>query len=409
MTRFLFHCMTACLLVACAGGNAPGRVGAVFIDDVVIVAANPSGSSLCCDPAALPTVVGFIELAHSGTATEPYQFRIASDPRSGLLFEPSEGSVLPPAGPEVTDPVRIRVSVTHCNFTQARARLTTFFPGEIGVPLSSEVRVITITNACPPRDASPGDRLSELAGQITSGAATSIATALVPATTGLPQKHTSEDVPDKIPDEGGTDILVHASAKLPVAEEALTAAFGADAVLPLLEGDTSTFPPGQGPNGFTIAAEPSAPLLDEEHVFVGLETVGDIPLDSPDRHYQYGFVFDADNLPENNFLPQPPFTNDFFRDTDRWYELLYTPTDKWSLQVTNARGGVQQQVPSGARAIISGNAILLVVPLREFNAFFPQYRVSAFCHGGDFGLNPPHDWSGGPEPDVDQPLQDLGR
>ena len=171
-----------------------------------------------------------------------------------------------------------------------------------------------------------------------------------------------------------------------------------------MEGEGPTFPLGDGPHGYTVAAEPLDPVFDDQFVVTFLATDGDIPLASTDRHYQYGFVFDADNFADNNYVPTAPFLNDFFRDTDRWYELRYTPTEGWSLVVTNARDGQQQQVSSAARAIISGSGILLVVPFREFNAFSPTYRVSAFCHGGDQGLAPPHDWSGGPEPDVDQPL-----
>jgi hypothetical protein len=37
----------------------------------------------------------------------------------------------------------------------------------------------------------------------------------------------------------------------------------------------------------------------------------------------------------------------------------------------------------------------------------PRYRVTAFRHTGDYGMNPPHDWNGDVEPMVDVGLSDF--
>ena len=65
------------------------------------------------------------------------------------------------------------------------------------------------------------------------------------------------------------------------------------------------------------------------------------------------------------------------------------------------------KVASAARVIIRGNAMLLVVPRSEFKVDKPKFRVTSFAHKGDFGIKPPHVWSGDPTPAVDQPLAEI--
>lgn len=122
--------------------------------------------------------------------------------------------------------------------------------------------------------------------------------------------------------------------------------------------------------------------------------------------YQYAFVFDADGDTTNNYEASVEYPNDFFQDTDRWYVATYDPTTGWAMEVTDATNGTLTTVPSAARIVIQGNAIVLAVPAAEFALVRPKYRLTAFRHTGDYGLNPPHDWDGSLWPPVDQGLQD---
>ena len=68
-----------------------------------------------------------------------------------------------------------------------------------------------------------------------------------------------------------------------------------------------------------------------------------------------------------------------------------------------------QEVSTAARAIIKGKAVLLVAPRSEFGVAEPSYRVTAFTHTGDYGANPPHDWSGDQHPRVSEGLATFRR
>ncbi len=167
------------------------------------------------------------------------------------------------------------------------------------------------------------------------------------------------------------------------------------------------FPEGPGEFGFTVAASMPSGQAEGDYLVALLKVDGDIPLADPQRFYQYGFVFDADGDPANNFVPVAGFENDFFGGTDRWYALEYAPAGGWKLVVTDARNNQFTEIASAARAIIRDDVILLLVPLSEFVDKTPRYRMTAFCHTGDFGLNPPHDWSGDLMPPIDKELLEV--
>jgi hypothetical protein len=61
---------------------------------------------------------------------------------------------------------------------------------------------------------------------------------------------------------------------------------------------------------------------------------------------------------------------------------------------------VPQTEVSAARVTINGNVIALVVPASEFTAPKPSFRITAFRHTGDYGLNPPYNWDGSIWPNV---------
>ena len=167
------------------------------------------------------------------------------------------------------------------------------------------------------------------------------------------------------------------------------------------------FPCGAGPTAFTVC--PTIQGADPGGVYYVIATVldADVPLDDPVNHYQYGFVFDADGNASNNYVPLPQFANDYFKGTDRWYDVGYTPSGGWQLRVTDARNNNFVEVASAARAMILGDSITLVVPAQEFSSANPTIRQTAFRHSGDFGMFPPFDWSADYHPDLDDPLRPI--
>jgi hypothetical protein len=163
----------------------------------------------------------------------------------------------------------------------------------------------------------------------------------------------------------------------------------------------SVFPCGAGPAGRTVCAS-SRPAPAGRYVFLIVRFDGDIPLDDPERFYQYAFVFDADGRTNNNFRPDPQFPNDLFAFTDKWYELNYSPENGWEARVRDVRRNLAQ-VASDARFVIAGRELAVFIPVSEFNIPAPTFRVTAFCHTGDFGLKG-GPWSGDYFPPVNGPL-----
>ena len=171
------------------------------------------------------------------------------------------------------------------------------------------------------------------------------------------------------------------------------------------------FPCGSGPNGFTVCPEFDAGnATDTDYLLVTQVLQEDVPIDDPTRSFQYGFVFDSDGDPDNNFQASPAFEGDLFQGTDKWYSLQYSPADGWILAVTNATSGQNPQSAfSSARAVINGNAITLVVPYSELPVLADDnkkgidllsilFRVTAFSYIGNFN----NEWSSDYCPEVDE-------
>ncbi|MBX3233134.1 MAG: hypothetical protein KIT84_20290 [Labilithrix sp.] len=164
--------------------------------------------------------------------------------------------------------------------------------------------------------------------------------------------------------------------------------------------NNSDFPCGAGPNGFTLCPSPVQPLVEGSYLMLYATVQDPIPLTDATNHFQYGFVFDADGNPSNNYVPAAAYPNDFFKGTDRWYAAEYSPAAGWSLKVTDASGGSTSSATSMARVILRDDTILLVVPASEFSVPAPSYRTTLFRHTGDYGANAPHDWDGAVDPPV---------
>lgn len=214
-------------------------------------------------------------------------------------------------------------------------------------------------------------------------------------------EHSSDSVDPKEPDRSFTEICLKVAAAHhpPAADSSNSPAFA-----PPLASVDEDFPCGTS-GGRTVLCGSQSVFPPGEYVTAAIVTVGAIPLADAERLHQYGFVFDADGDASNNYQASSQFPNDFFDNTDRWYVASYSPADGWSLQVSDASGGSISSATSAARIIIEGQTMRLIVPATEFAISCPDYRMTAFTHTGDYGINPPHDWSADVEPAVALPLE----
>lgn len=172
-----------------------------------------------------------------------------------------------------------------------------------------------------------------------------------------------------------------------------------------LTGNTK-FPCGAGEWGYTVCPPGVKAMPAGEVLYVWAHHAEPIEMEHKTNHYQYGFVFDADNDAKNNYVPPAQYKNDLFGGTDKWYEVLYTPTGGWTLKVRDIRKTVHL-VSSAARVLITHKTMVLMVPRSEFEVATPKYRVTSFRHSGDWGKNPPHDWDGDLDPRVGDPLAQV--
>ena len=108
----------------------------------------------------------------------------------------------------------------------------------------------------------------------------------------------------------------------------------------------------------------------------------------PDKYYQYALVFDQDGDPSNNFVATHEPLRDGLGGADRIYDVIHNPGDGWFARA-GAYYKAQNQVfnhPSGARVIANGNTIVFLIPKSEFEADMPKFKLTIFCHEGDYGL-----------------------
>ena len=128
-----------------------------------------------------------------------------------------------------------------------------------------------------------------------------------------------------------------------------------------------------------------------------------IPIDNGDRYFQYGFVFDSDDDPDNNYNASPQYPNDFFDSTDYWVVISREPGNGWRMQVTDAMGGVLVDAPSSAHVFALGRVLLLVMARQEILGQSARMRFTTFWHQGDWGTAG-GDWSGDLNPPIGHPL-----
>ena len=139
--------------------------------------------------------------------------------------------------------------------------------------------------------------------------------------------------------------------------------------------------------------------LDENPLIFINVMYANIPMNDPTYFYQFGFVFDRDGITTNNYQPSSQFENDFFKDTDYWIDIQYSPSTGWVMWVTDVANGAFEQVASEAQLIVINNTMFLVIPRSEFLAQNIGYRMTAYRHTGDWGLSGGV-WDGDVQPPV---------
>jgi len=157
-------------------------------------------------------------------------------------------------------------------------------------------------------------------------------------------------------------------------------------------GMDTLFPCGAGNDGLILCGA-SAPDQGQ-FVVVLTEFDGPLPTGPTDRYYQYGVVFDRNDDPIDNYRAGSSFPSDTWDNTDYWVEIAGGPAGM-SLTVTDAT--TSSRVETGARAVISGNTLVVLMPLAEIgggpNDPAVPFRSTSFWHVGDFGLDPPNEFN----------------
>ncbi len=155
-----------------------------------------------------------------------------------------------------------------------------------------------------------------------------------------------------------------------------------------------------GDNGeFVVACASDQPLPEGDLFAASFVFEGEVPLDDAVWLKTYAVVFDQDGDDTNNWVPLPQYPGDFFQDTDLWYQLDYAPGADWTVTVSVADQNQNiTPIPSDARFVIQGNSITAFIPADELADDCPDHRLTAFGHRGDYGFNPPHDWTADLEP-----------
>ncbi len=359
------------------------------ITEAIEITLNGPEMRFCCDPSKpFPQVVGTITVTNTNTDSQTDAINVFINLDAGRTdnVDTRPSLAVLRSGQSQT----FEVVANTCDFESESMLIETGY-ASAGI---EHTQNLTVNNACPGGSATAQTLLALYgASQILPLFHESFVLAAI----GAVVQHSSVNVPPALIAWLFAEITGYGAFGVSLTAAQVAAAFSAT-------NDNPTFPEGQGPEGFTIHPDISTPMSAGGFVVVYQVVDEPIPLADPQRHFQYGFVFDSDGNTFNNYTPPAAFDNDFFRDTDRWYAVTYSPQAGWSLAVTDATNGNLTAVASAARVIIRDNTMLLVVPVTEFAVPNPAYRVTSFAHNGDWGLNPPHTWSGDPTPTVHEPL-----
>jgi len=172
-----------------------------------------------------------------------------------------------------------------------------------------------------------------------------------------------------------------------------------------LDNLAAEYPCGQHPTGETLCGS-QAPLTPGDYILAYNVLHSDLVTDDG-AYYTYGFPFDGDGDLANNYV-SVAYPNDFYQNSDRWWEGRKYADSDFMLESIDARGGNFTWMQTDARMLMTGNLVMLVVPASEFQVDLPTYRLTSFEHLGDWGWYDP--WSADVQPTVAEgltPIQDA--
>ena len=154
--------------------------------------------------------------------------------------------------------------------------------------------------------------------------------------------------------------------------------------------NNSTYECGESAGAmFTVCTPAPLDMPGGDLVTFVLDVGERVPSADPTWSYIYALVLDSNGDPADDYVPDPAFPFDYFRGTDRWYELRWdAATAAWSLVVTQLdSAGARANVESTARVVVEGARVTFFVSRTELPALVAGFRVSAFRHDGSFTVD----------------------
>ena len=142
-----------------------------------------------------------------------------------------------------------------------------------------------------------------------------------------------------------------------------------------------------------VGAEP----LDGDLLVVANVLNAPLPNES-ESYLHYGFAFDANGDPTDDYTPSPSYPNDWYQGTDRAYELHFLPGWGFDMGARLADNSFQTPLATNARIVIADDVLALVMSADEVDVEAGGFRVTAMSENGDWGFSSP--WTGDVEPPV---------
>lgn len=159
-------------------------------------------------------------------------------------------------------------------------------------------------------------------------------------------------------------------------------------------------PCGPG-NGFEVLCTGETLAIDGPAAVFYAKVGAPIDFDEPTFSYQFGWVFDTDGDPANDYEPGASYPDDFFGGTDYWLYTVHNAGEGWYTWASSGDEGFTN-VPSSERIVIAGDVVLLIVDEDEITPKNASWRMTAFRHLGDYGAS--LEWSGDVVPAVSEGL-----
>ena len=316
MKTLLSLCAVA-LLLSCGAGDGSSSGGEPSLLETLKVDFIPSG--FCCDPNhSAPQEIGTLRITHQGgPGSRDVYVALGEFVGGGVSIEPGVDTDLTLTDGDVLD---TKLYATNCDWTKAIADLT-YLRGES----ETVSQQLELNNLC-----GPLDDLMGLMNQITASMdeVAILRHSARRTETGQPVPWSAPRVAPEIPFPLWVELNRLGIFNFRLLIDDITRAFGT--ITPFMQGlgpskmTGGDFPCGDGPHGHTVCSTMAVDMAEDDYVFAYFSAEEDIPLNST-RLITYGFVFDSDGDPSNNYVPHPSFPDDYFKDTDRWYTLEYVP------------------------------------------------------------------------------------